>query len=61
MTEQNESELFALNEKPIGGWDAAAAMGIDMSSEVITVGDYETVRARNYCKVRVWRSARAGY
>ena len=30
MREQN-NESLALNDKPMGAWEAAAAMGIDMS------------------------------
>jgi len=31
MPEQNTSESPALNDKPTSAWEAAAAMGIDMS------------------------------
>jgi hypothetical protein len=31
MTEQNKSESPARNDKPMSAWEAAAAMGIDMS------------------------------
>lgn len=31
MTPENQNEPLALNDKPMGAWEAAAAMGIDMS------------------------------
>ena len=31
MTAENQNEQGALNDKPMSAWEAAAAMGIDMS------------------------------
>jgi len=31
MKAENDSDALALNDKPMGAWEAAAAMGIDMS------------------------------
>ena len=31
MTAENQNEHGALNDKPMSAWEAAAAMGIDMS------------------------------
>ena len=31
MTPENQHEPTAMNDQPMGAWEAAAAMGIDMS------------------------------
>ena len=50
MTPENHNEPLALNDQPMSAWDAAAAMGIDMSLIELSLSRTPAERFREHSR-----------